>query len=302
MKEYQALLSHVVGLGKRKQNRTGVDTIGVFGHMQKYDLSAGFPLVTTKKMFWKGIVHELLWFLSGNTNIQYLLRNGANFWTDDAYRHYQKTTIDPKLSKEEFVEIGKKDEDLSWYDLGYGTYGSMWRAFPKGDQSVDQIKKAIDTLRTKPDDRRIIISAWHPGLVEDIALPPCHVMFQLNTEKDGTGKYVLNLALYQRSCDLFLGVPFNIASYALLLKMLAHCCNMSAGTFTHMYGDLHIYVNHLAAVTELLARTPCEPPTVHIHRPVGCELDEIKFEDIELRNYVSHPCLKAELNTKDVTV
>lgn len=306
MKQYLETLDEVLALGYHKANRTGVATIGIFGHMNKFDLRRGFPLLTTKKMYWKGIVHELLWFLSGDTNIQYLLKNNCNFWTDDAYRNYcTKTNSSAKalMSKEQFVECGRTSDRNSNFDLGYGTYGSMWRAFPVNIASgtIDQIAKAINTLRENPDDRRIIVTAWHPGLIDYIALPPCHVMFQFNTHKDMTGSRVLNLAMYQRSCDLFLGVPFNIASYALLLKMVAHCCNITAGVFTHFYGDLHIYTNHLEAVREQMTRAPHGLPEVVIHRPVGCELNDIKFEDIELKDYTSWPALRADLNTADIT-
>jgi len=304
MKQYKDLLGYVLECGKRKSNRTGVDTIGVFGHIKKFNMSDGFPLLTTKKMFWKGIKEELFWFLRGETNILPLMEKGCNFWNDDAYRNYQKKCEKAGVISFEKDRFLNKEETVDAYDLGYGTYGSMWRSFPNTDRvyGIDQIAKAIHSLRNKPDDRRIIVSAWHPGLVDKIALPPCHVLFQLNTELDNsTGERSLNLALFQRSCDLFLGVPFNIASYSLLLHILSHVCGYRPGTLTHFYGDLHIYVNHIGAVTEQLRRECYKLPEIKIHRPIRCELEDIASEDIELLNYNCHPKLTAELNTAEIS-
>ncbi len=309
MKQYHDLLDLVLADGERKSNRTGVDTIGVFGAMAKFNCKRGFPLLTTKKMAWKSIVHELLWFISGDTNVGTLIKNGVNIWNQDAYNLYVKNCkrsgIVPSTF-EQYVEEMEKHPLNPMGELGYGTYGSMWREFPGPmelevyDNSIDQLSKVIETLKTNPDDRRMIVTAWHPGLIDKVALPPCHVMFQFNTYKDVTGKRTLNLCMYQRSCDLFLGVPFNIASYALLLNLVAHCVDMYPGTFTHFYGDLHIYVNHLDAVNQQLNREPLELPTLVITGPR--EIDHIKFEDIHLHGYESHDSIKAELNTGMVKV
>lgn len=308
MKQYHDLVKLIFSEGRRQPNRTGVDTIKVFGAMAKFDLQKGFPLLTTKKMAWKTIVKELLWFISGSTDVSKLMRQGVHIWDQDAYNKYLKDykaqDIDErKIPPVSFEEYSNGYCPLSFYDLGYGTYGSMWREFPPQAQGeiaasytgIDQLSKVIQTLKTNPDDRRMIVSAWHPGLVDSIALPPCHVLFHFNTSVGGTGERVLDLALYQRSCDLFLGVPFNIASYALLLHLVAYCVDMKVGTFTHFYGDLHIYVNHLSQMAEQIEREPFALPSLQITGPKY--IDKLTLGDIHLHNYKHHEALKGELNT-----
>ena len=346
-KEYNWLLECILEEGRVKHNRTGVDTIGVFGAQAKFDVSmTAFPILTTKKVWFKGIVHELLWFLKGDTNIKYLVDNGVHIWDEWAYKRYQQLTKDSVAadlfdSQDHFIEQLKNGSiDAKWGDLGEGTYGGMWRAFPGPDydmgyyvpRNVDQIQKVMDKLKTNPDDRRMIVSAWHPYWVDHCALPPCHCLFHFNTEEltneerdavattrqkceahmaavdayDKTGTYFdvltnlgvpkrrVNLLLYQRSCDTFLGVPFNISSYSLLLAMVAHCVNMVPGVFTHTYGDLHIYTNHLDQVKEQLSRTPRKLPKLWLNPDVK-EIDKFKYEDIKLIDYNPHDAIKAPI-------
>ena len=346
MKEYHDLLKLVLEKGRIKHNRTGVDTIGVFGAQQRFDLSKGFPLLTTKKVFWKGIVHELLWFLKGDTNIKYLVDNGVHIWDEWAYKKYLAQEVGAKItfSQKEFIETitscdmeegttGRSFVD-KYGDLGTGTYGGMWRAFPFHNElthrsyGIDQISKVIGTLKTNPNDRRMIVSAWHPYWVDHCALPPCHVLFHFNTEEltveerevllhkklgitdgrhrcadvpletvcdqCGIPKRRLNCLLYQRSCDLFLGVPFNIASYSLLLMMVAHCVNMEPGEFIHTYGDLHLYRNSIEAAKLQLSRAPLPLPTVKINNEVP-NIFDFKYRDIELIGYESYPAIKVDV-------
>ncbi len=360
MNAYKDLLHLVLTEGKRKKNRTGVDTFGVFGAQARFNLQNGFPLLTTKKMFTKAIVHELLWFIKGDTNIKYLVDSGVNIWNKDAYRRYSNTPIyelpaghykrvsgDPtnihgeivrSFTLEEFIENIKNsdlDEPIEsfskkWGDLGEGTYGGMWRAFPfdldcgsdfAESADVDQLTKVLNTLKTNPDDRRMIVSAWHPYWVDHCVLPPCHVLFQFHTEELELEERVqiyggwdkgysvthadlnewkipsrrLNLQMYQRSCDLFLGVPFNIASYALLLSMVAQVSNMIPGEFIHTYGDLHLYENHIAPAKEQMAREPRPLPKLVLNDKVT-SLFDFKYEDITFENYDPHPTIKAELS------
>jgi thymidylate synthase len=398
---YKDLLKHILKDGRRKKNRTGVDTIGVFGAQAKYDVCMdAFPILTTKKVWFKGIVHELLWFIKGDTNIKYLVDNDVHIWDDWAYAKYKKF-VDGRLAeinKEErpepftyypdqksFIErikndtvaqdlaaarrrplVGQTDEEIvkiwgkdnfveKWGELGEGTYGGMWRAFPYAYEAVeseglggcsystseghvDQLQKVMNKLKNNPDDRRIIVSAWHPYWVDHCALPPCHCLFHFNTEeltmqerwdlipkynwddelkchkdqfmtKDmtdnpdgfmkccddiGVPRRRLNCLLYQRSCDTFLGVPFNITSYSLLLAMVAHCAGMEPGVFTHTYGDLHLYVNHLDQVHEQLERTPKVLPKLWLNPKVK-NLFDFKFEDIKLIGYESHPAIKGDI-------
>lgn len=340
--EYFRLLNDVLSNGKIKRNRTVIDTIGVFGRQARFDLSENFPILTTKKIFWRGVVHELLWFLSGSTNIKYLVDNDVHIWDEWAFKKYSRDsgTQPPIMNQGIFIEALKKLPKENpfvqkWGELGEGTYGGMWRAFPYYDKTeidpqvgyVDQISKVINTLKTNPDDRRMIVSAWHPYWVDHCALPPCHVLFHFNTEEltkeeriliqkkerpnicrvlhdeDVTAEWLdeigipkkrLNCLLYQRSCDLFLGVPFNISSYALLTYMVAHCVNMVPGEFIHTYGDLHLYKNHLDQVKLQLTREPMNLPTLKINSNVR-DLFNITYNDIELVNYACHSTIKAEV-------
>lgn len=316
---YLDLVNRVLTEGKPKKNRTGIDTIGIFGAQARFDLADGFPLLTTKKVFFKGIVHELLWFISGSTNIKYLVDNGVHIWDDWAYQRYLKfiskfvvvgESDKPTLSQADFIHRIKTVDEFAkiWGDLGMGTYGGMWRAFPfyndyetvasaEGRETldtVDQLKKVIEKLKTNPDDRRLIVSAWHPHWVDHCALPPCHVLFHFNTELLSDGRRKLNCLLYQRSCDLFLGVPFNIASYALLTHMVAHCVGMVPGEFIHTYGDLHLYVNHVEQARLQATRDPYPSPTLALNLAKR-DIFHFNYDDIQLVGYNSHPAIKAEV-------
>lgn len=259
MQQYLDLARHVLKSGTRKENRTGIDTISTFGYQTRYDLSAGFPLVTTKKLYVKAIIHELLWFLKGETNIKYLKENKVRIWDEWA------------------------DENG---DLG-PVYGKQWRSWPTPDgQNIDQISKIIEQIKTEPDSRRLIVSAWNVGELDHMALAPCHCFFQFYV---ADGK--LSCQLYQRSADVFLGVPFNIASYALLTLMVAQVTGLRPGEFIHSFGDLHIYTNHLEQIEEQLTRDPKPLPTMELN-PYITNIFDFKFEDFELKDYVSHPSIK----------
>ena len=385
--EYFRIVNDILTNGRLKKNRTGVDTIGIFGAQAKYnvDLNA-FPLLTTKKVHWPAIVHELLWFISGSTNIKYLVDNNVRIWNEWAFSRYQK--VKPRLGglmladelllsnqekrvlasklepddfdvvdsikksiqekQNKFIDRIKNDVEFAkeWGELGEGTYGGMWRAFPfytmddefvgsstvtgQGSESwvfgqVDQLQKVIDKLKTNPDDRRMIVSAWHPYWVDHCALPPCHCLFHFHTEeltyderfqlyRDNGGDLIaepestmvelfdvsntptrrLNCLLYQRSNDFFLGVPFNIASYSLLTAMIAHVTNMVPGTFTHSHGDAHVYVNHLDQIKLQMSREPKALPSLWLNPEVK-SLFDFKYDDIKLLNYDPHPTIKADV-------
>ena len=260
MKQYLDLMSHVRDNGTKKEDRTGTGTISVFGHQMRFDLNEGFPLVTTKKCHLKSIIHELLWFLSGDTNIKYLQENGVRIWNEWA------------------------DEDGN---LG-PVYGYQWRNWPAADgRHLDQISQVIDQIKNNPDSRRIIVNAWNVAEIENMALPPCHMMFQFYVA-DGR----LSCQLYQRSADIFLGVPFNISSYALLTMMVAQVCDLAPGDFVHTLGDAHLYSNHLQQVDEQLSRKPFPLPVMKINPDVKSIFD-YKFEDFELVGYEAHPHIKA---------
>jgi thymidylate synthase len=262
MEAYHDLLAHVLNNGTERGDRTGTGTLSVFGHQTRYALGSGFPLVTTKRVHWKSVVHELLWFIAGDTNIRYLNENGVKIWDEWA---------------DERGELGP-------------VYGSQWRSWPTPDgQHVDQLAKVIDSIRHNPESRRHIVSAWNVADVDDMALPPCHTLFQFYVAQ---GK--LSCQLYQRSADLFLGVPFNIASYALLTLMIAHATELEPGDFVHTIGDAHIYLNHRDQVKEQLSRTPKALPQVHLNPEVR-DVFAMRFEDIELRNYDPDPAIKAPI-------
>ena len=260
MQQYHDLLQHILDNGAVKTDRTGTGTRSVFGHQMRYNLQEGFPLVTTKKLHLRSIIHELLWFLTGDTNIKYLKDNGVRIWDEWA------------------------DEDGN---LG-PVYGSQWRSWPTPNGgSIDQIQKIIDQIKNTPDSRRIIVSAWNVAEVENIALPPCHAFFQFYV---ADGK--LSCQLYQRSADTFLGVPFNIASYALLTIMVAQVCNLQPGDFVHTLGDAHLYSNHLEQAQLQLIRELRPLPTMKINPEVK-NIFDFKFEDFTLENYDPHPHIKA---------
>jgi thymidylate synthase len=259
MKQYLDLLDRILKEGVRKEDRTGTGTISVFGHQMRFNMEEGFPLLTTKKLHLKSIIHELLWFLNGDTNVKYLQDNGVRIWNEWA------------------------DENG---DLGH-IYGYQWRSWPDYEGGhIDQISEVVNTLKTNPDSRRIIVNAWNVGDIKNMNLPPCHAFFQFYV---ADGK--LSLQLYQRSADTFLGVPFNIASYALLLKMMAQVCGLKEGDFVHTLGDAHIYVNHLEQVREQLSRDPRHLPTMKINPDVKSIFD-FKYEDFELTDYDPHPHIK----------
>ena len=260
MKQYLDLMRHVRDKGVNKEDRTGTGTVSVFGHQMRFDLNQGFPLVTTKKLHLRSIIHELLWFLKGDSNIQYLQDNGVKIWNEWA------------------------DEEGN---LG-PVYGVQWRSWPTADgRHIDQITQVIKQLRETPDSRRIIVSAWNVADVENMALPPCHAFFQFYVAE---GK--LSCQLYQRSADIFLGVPFNIASYALLTLMVAQVTGLKPGEFIHTLGDAHLYLNHLEQTDLQLSREPLPLPQMKINPEVS-DLFSFKFEDFELLNYESHPHIKA---------
>jgi len=260
MKQYLALMRHVYENGTVKEDRTGTGTKSVFGYQARYDLSAGFPLVTTKKCHLRSIIHELLWFLQGDTNIKYLKDNGVRIWDEWA------------------------DEDGN---LG-PVYGSQWRSWPTPDgRHIDQISMVIEQIKNNPDSRRIIVSAWNVAEIDNMALPPCHAFFQFYV---ADGK--LSCQLYQRSADIFLGVPFNIASYALLTMMVAQVTGLEAGDFVHTLGDAHLYSNHMEQAKLQLSRKPYPLPTMKINQNVQSIFD-FKFEDFELAGYEAHPHIKA---------
>lgn len=262
MKQHLDLIRHILDAGVERADRTGTGTLSIFGYQARYDLARGFPAVTTKRLHFRSIIHELLWFLRGDTNIAYLNQNGVTIWDEWA------------------------DEKG---DLG-PVYGKQWRSWSCTDgRTVDQIREAVHMIRTHPDSRRIVVSAWNVGDLNDMALPPCHLLFQFYVA-DGR----LSCQLYQRSADVFLGVPFNIASYALLTLMMAQVSGLQPGEFVHTFGDAHLYLNHLEQARQQLARKPYPPPRMRLNPRIGSVFD-FKFEDFELLDYQSHPPIKAEV-------
>ena len=298
MKQYLDLLKRIKDEGIVKTDRTGTGTKSVFGHQMRFDLSEGFPLLTTKKVFLKGIIHELLWFLAGDTNIKYLVENGVHIWDNDAYRYYNELCVKEgvlPVSMEEFLRAAQEglDSPIEGYKFGdlNHVYGYQWRSWPRPNgESIDQIQQAVDLIKHNPDSRRIIVSAWNVADVEKMALPPCHTLFQFYV---ANGK--LSCMLYQRSADTFLGVPFNIASYALLTMMMAQVCGLEAGEFVHTLGDTHLYLNHLEQVDEQLSRTPRTLPTIHLNPDVKSIFD-FKYEDFTLTDYDPYPTIKAPMS------
>lgn len=263
MKQYLELLDHVLKSGTRKPDRTGTGTISVFGYQMRFNLEEGFPLTTTKKLHISSILHELLWFISGGTNIKYLKDNGVKIWDDWA----------------------DKDGNLG------PIYGYQWRSWPAADgRKIDQLANVIKAIKESPDSRRHIVSAWNVGEIERMALPPCHILFQFYV---AGGK--LSCQLYQRSCDIFLGVPFNIASYALLTMMVAQVTSLKPGEFIHTLGDAHIYLNHIEQVRLQLTREPYELPGMIINREIT-DITKFRFEDFMLTEYIAHPHIKGDIS------
>jgi thymidylate synthase len=288
MKQYLDLMRHVLEHGTRKEDRTGTGTVSVFGHQMRFNLAEGFPLLTTKKVFLKGIIHELLWFLAGDTNIKYLVDNGVGIWNEWPHAVYVKSTGD-NIALADFVARIRDDAEFArqWGGIGPG-YGHQWRSWPTPDGgTIDQISQVVQQLRNNPDSRRIIVSAWNVAEVENMALPPCHTLFQFYVA-DGR----LSCQLYQRSADIFLGVPFNIASYALLTLMVAQVTGLQPGDFVHTLGDAHLYLNHLEQAQTQLARTPYPLPQMKIN-PAVTSLFDFRFEDFDLVGYECHPAIKA---------
>ena len=298
MKQYLDLLTRIKTEGAVKTDRTGTGTKSVFGHQMRFDLSQGFPLLTTKKVFLKGIIHELLWFLNGDTNIKYLVDNGVHIWDNDAYRYYNELCVKEgvlPVAMEEFLRAAQEgiDSPIEGYKFGdlNHVYGYQWRSWPRPNgEAIDQIQQAVDLIKNNPDSRRIIVSAWNVADVEKMALPPCHTLFQFYV---ADGK--LSCMLYQRSADTFLGVPFNIASYALLTMMMAQVCGLEAGEFVHTLGDTHLYLNHFEQVEEQLSRTPRALPKMKINPNVKSIFD-FKFEDFTLEDYDPYPTIKAPMS------
>ncbi|WP_079509466.1 thymidylate synthase [Mesobacillus jeotgali] len=263
MKQYLELCKHVLDTGVKKEDRTGTGTVSTFGYQMRFNLQDGFPLLTTKKLHLKSIIHELLWFLNGDTNVKYLQENGVRIWNEWA---------------DENGELGP-------------VYGHQWRSWTGADgETVDQITELIHTIKNNPDSRRMIVNAWNVAEIKNMALPPCHCMFQFYV---ADGK--LSCQLYQRSADVFLGVPFNIASYALLTMMVAHVCNLEAGEFVHTFGDTHIYSNHIEQVELQLTRDPKPLPQMKLNPDVKSIFD-FKYEDFELVNYDAHPHIKGAVS------
>ena len=263
MKQYLDLLQYVLDHGTEREDRTGTGTVGVFGYQMRFDLSEGFPLLTTKKLHLRSIIHEWLWFLRGETNIKYLKDNGVSIWDEWA------------------------DENG---DLG-PVYGSQWRSWPDGHGGgIDQIANVVEQIKTNPYSRRLMVTAWNPAEIQDMALPPCHCLFQFYVDN---GR--LSCQLYQRSADIFLGVPFNIASYALLTMMMAQVCGLQPGDFVHTFGDAHIYKNHLDQVRLQLTRDPRPLPTMRINPEVH-DIFGFRYEDFSLENYNPHPHIKGEVS------
>ena len=298
MRQYLDLLRRIKDEGVVKSDRTGTGTRSVFGHQMRFNLADGFPLLTTKKVFLKGVIHELLWFLAGDTNIKYLVENGVHIWDNDAYRYYNELCIKHgvlPVTMEAFLDAARQGiespiEGYTFGDLNH-IYGYQWRNWPKpDDKHIDQIRQVIETIKKNPDSRRMIVSAWNVAEVEDMALPPCHVLFQFYVAE---GK--LSCQLYQRSADTFLGVPFNIASYALLTMMIARECDLEAGEFIHTLGDTHLYLNHFEQVEEQLSREPRPLPRMVLNPEVKSVFDFI-YEDFILEEYNPHPAIKAPMS------
>jgi thymidylate synthase len=259
MQQYHKLLDHILKNGVKKDDRTGTGTLSVFGYQMRFDLSEGFPVVTTKKLHLRSIIHELLWFLKGDTNIGYLKENGVSIWDEWADEHGNLGPV----------------------------YGAQWRSWPANGKTIDQISQLVDQIKSNPDSRRLMVSAWNVAEIDQMALPPCHVLFQFYV---ANGR--LSCQLYQRSADVFLGVPFNIASYSLLTLMIAQACNLKPGEFVHTFGDAHLYLNHLDQTRLQLSREPRKLPVMKLNPEVKGIFD-FKFSDFTLEGYDPHPHIKA---------
>lgn len=299
MQAYHDLLHQLLTRGKQRADRTGVGTLGLFGYQMRFDLSEGFPLMTTKRVSFKAIAHELLWFLKGDTNIRYLVRQGVNIWNEWPYQHWLQVqgleTTYPKYSEaweikmQEFVASIRDDADFAakWGELG-PVYGRQWRNFA----GVDQISQLINDIKIQPYSRRLIVTAWNPAdipMMIQSGLPPCHALFQFYVSE---GR--LSCQLYQRSADVFLGVPFNIASYALLTELIAQACGLAAGEFVHTFGDVHLYLNHQEQARLQLSREPKALPRLVLN-PAVKDIFAFTYEDIQLQGYDPYPAIRAPI-------
>ncbi|MBO5017239.1 MAG: thymidylate synthase [Alistipes sp.] len=296
MKQYLDLLDKICREGVVRDDRTGTGTKGIFGYQMRFNLGDGFPLLTTKRVFLKGVIHELLWFLKGDTNIKYLVDNGVHIWDSDAFRYYNELCVKHgvlPVDKDTFLTALGVESPIEGYRFGdlNHVYGYQWRSWPKANgETIDQIREVIETIKRNPSSRRMIVSAWNVADVGEMALPPCHTMFQFFVAE---GK--LSCQLYQRSGDVFLGVPFNIASYALLTMMIAKECGLEAGEFIHTLGDAHLYLNHLDQAAEQLAREPRTLPRMVLSNDKASIFD-YTFDDFMLEGYEPHPAIKAPLS------
>ncbi len=290
MDKYLAFLNHILQNGSPKDDRTGTGTISTFGYQMRFDLDEGFPLLTTKRVHFPSIVHELLWFISGDTNIRYLVKNGVRIWNEWPYERFKESPDYAGESISEFVAKVKEDAAFAEKhgDLG-PVYGKQWRAFSGGVGEIDQLQAVIETMKKDPSSRRLVVNSWNPAVLDEMALPPCHMMYQFYI-KDRR----LSCQLYQRSADAFLGVPFNIASYALLTMMVAKTLGLVPHEFIHTIGDAHIYNNHREQVAKQLARSPRPLPRVALSDLKS--IFDYTFDDIRLEGYDPHPSIHAEVS------
>jgi len=292
VKEYLELVKFVLENGDKKEDRTGTGTYSVFGYQNRYDLREGFPLVTTKKVFFRGILHELLWFLKGDTNIKYLVDNNVRIWNEWPFEAYKASDAYQNETLEEFVEKIKENDEFAakWGELG-PVYGKQWIRWPGSNgQTINQIQNVLDQIKKSPTSRRHIVSGWNVADIQDLikaqksAPPLCHTLFQFNVNSG-----MIDMQLYQRSADIALGVPFNIASYSMLLMMVAKECNLTPRYFIHTFGDAHIYLNHLEGLKEQLTRTPHKRPTLEI---ADKSFWDLEFDDFELKDYEHDEAIK----------
>jgi thymidylate synthase len=285
MRQYLDFVNHILNNGREKPDRTNTGIISTFGYQMRFNLQEGFPLLTTKKVHFKSIVHELLWFIKGDTNIKYLVDNNVRIWNEWPYEKFKKSDIYNGESLKDFVERIKNDSDFAteFGDLG-PVYGKQWRDF----NGYDQLKNVIEQIKINPESRRLIVSSWNPPQLKDMALPPCHMMYQFYVNDNK-----LSLQMYQRSADAFLGIPFNIASYALLLELVAKVCNLKPYELVHTIGDAHIYSNHLEQVQTQLSREPKSLPKLKINAKNNIE--DFEYDDIELIDYNPHPIIKGKV-------
>ncbi|MFA7560906.1 MAG: thymidylate synthase [Candidatus Izemoplasmatales bacterium] len=285
MRQYLDFVNHILNNGREKPDRTNTGIISTFGYQMRFNLQEGFPLLTTKKVHFKSIVHELLWFIKGDTNIKYLVDNNVRIWNEWPYEKFKKSDIYNGESLKDFVERIKNDSDFAkeFGDLG-PVYGKQWRDF----NGYDQLKNVIEQIKINPESRRLIVSSWNPPQLKDMALPPCHMMYQFYVNDNK-----LSLQMYQRSADAFLGIPFNIASYALLLELVAKVCNLQPYELVHTIGDAHVYSNHLEQVKTQLSREPKSLPKLKINAKNSIE--DFEYGDIELIDYNPHPIIKGKV-------